>query len=432
MSNPFRPASRSAVKAPLWLAFAILVSVCSSALGISQSASAASSSCGVPAGLNAGIDTEKYPPPRPCLQSLRLPPVPDHTPEYPPTLMPHEKVAPTASVGTGKVPSLSADHPSTASVASHEIDPGISDNNLADICPTSGCPISFSYFKTGLGVTRARIIVPYDTIATYDPSAGCVMDYSQNIDPDTQQPYDVALYYWLEAAKRNGLAPMIALDQGTGRDPDSGQADPGLPKATQAEPWAVYDYYCGMYWLMNVVNPSGTGWKASDGSPLIATQWEVFNEPDRYDGAFTATDDGNAWIWADLASEAYSGETVGALTMSSMCDSCVPANQSKTAYVQNFISYLRSNGDPLPGTYSLHDYMDVDTDAYYQTADPAAARRTTSTTSNRPCRASGSTANQFGSPRPASVSTIRIIPSGSIWTATDSSRLGGPRRSRCS
>jgi hypothetical protein len=350
-------ATGTAGRTPGWLRRGlqrmIAVAAVTGGLGslISAGAATAAPCPSAPAG-TVGVDMAKYLPPRPCLHPLPPPPAPAVTPAKPPPLPPEFlTVPPVSSPAQGPIPSPGGFDSSAIVRTSTHPDPGIADASLASICPPSGCTTSFALFKGGLGITRARTIVPYDTFATYDPNAGCVSDYTQNIDHDTNQPYYLELYYWLQAASRNGLTPTLALGQGTGQDPNSGEQDPGLPtsRAAPGEPWALYDYYCGMYYLMY--------WTEAWGYPVY--QWEAFNEPDTYGASFTYTDDDNVWIWANLASESFSGETVGALTMSSMIDT------TKTSYVENFISNLRTNRDPIPSTYSLHDYLDVDVDAVY-------------------------------------------------------------------
>lgn len=230
---------------------------------------------------------------------------------------------------------------------------GLGDPNLDAQCPSaSTCPAApwlDPLIHGGYGMSYVRTVLPYDAVASADPSGRCIWsgtgaDGYSNPNPDRNgEQYRTYFYNWLTAAKRLGLAPVVAFTRGTGA------IDDPVPAAS---PLDQRKYNCAVYWTL---------WAAAHwGAPVQYI--EAWNEPDvngyagNPEGAAAAYNTASEAVTAVHANDpAVPAPELAAGTLSSM-------DCARGAVCSNLLVYLNRYIDSLdhtPGYWAFHDYDDV-------------------------------------------------------------------------
>lgn len=233
-----------------------------------------------------------------------------------------------------------------------------------DFC--QGQSAQWTALKSHLGVHFARIVVPWDTVDTWNSTSGCVYnETSGGVFNETYGgvAYASSLLDWLQAVSHEGLQPVITLGTGNGVGTAGGSQEPYWPNANSANGLinpGDTQYECGFEGLVNWVK----AWS------LPVSYWETYNEPDDYqppsnNASIPYSVAGNYEIDAYSADHRSLGRSdvilAGGFNYNSLEVACC-------GYLQNFLTKVRqssaADGFNPPDGISGHPYTDPTRSAY--------------------------------------------------------------------
>jgi hypothetical protein len=221
---------------------------------------------------------------------------------------------------------------------------------------------AWTSFLSGQSIKYARIIIPWDTVETYNPSSNkCVQNqtgstFNESDGSGTAILSDLVKF--IGASYDAGITPMISIGAGNAVGTAGGIQEPYFPNANSAHGFSNtgdLQYFCGFYGIANALESIG----------IDEPEYEVWNEPDSRQGPNGVAGAVSSNIAANYYVDAYEADRVllglhdsliaGAFNYSSVDNSCC-------GYMDNYLSAVKSDDSyyniSAPNYFSGHPYND--------------------------------------------------------------------------